>query len=212
MKKKKGIKLVIFDFDGCIANPEIIVRKVAFEMIKKYVKYDINAEKILREEGMRSFIKQSGIGYWRIPLLERKFRKKMGQEFDNVKPYEGIPFLIKHLDKDYTLGIATSNSKKNVRGFLQRYDLFNSFKFIKTNISLFTKAWWLKILIKKYGFKKYEVVMIGDEVRDIQAAKKAGIKSIAATWGLNTRKALEQSNPNYIATKPLEILDIIKKF
>ncbi len=207
----KKIKLVIFDFDGCIADVELIVKLAALDLASKYIKTKINFERVLRKEGMRSLIKKSGVSYWRIPVIVRKFRKLISKDFTLVKPYQGIKPLLQKLEKDYILGIVTSNSKPNVNKFLKRNSLDKKFKFSLTNISLFTKSWWLKRIIKKHKLQKSEVVMIGDEVRDIEAAKKAGIKSIAVTWGLNTRTLLKKSNPDYIVQRPSQIFEIIKK-
>jgi len=211
MTRKSSIKLVIFDFDGCIANVEKAVKEGSHELILKYVKTNIDVEKVARNEGMAVMIKKSGISYWRVPRMIRKFRKKIGETFSSATPYYGMPKLLSDLNKNYTVGITTSNSKSNVDKFLKKFKLTANFYFVKTNISLFTKAWWLRILIKKHGFKRNETVMIGDEIRDIEAAHKVGAKSIAVTWGLNTKKLLKQSNPDHIVDKPSDILKIINQ-
>src|SRR3989338_11979 len=211
MSGKNSIKLVIFDFDGCIANVEKAIKEGSQELILKYVKTNIDVEKIARNEGMAVLIKKSGISYWKVYKIVRKFRKIISKTIISATPYNGIPKLLSDLNKNYTVGIVTSNSKKNVNKFLKKFKLTPNFHFVKTNISLFTKAWWLWILIKKHGFKRNETVIVGDEVRDIEAANKVGVKSIAVTWGLNTKKLLKHSNPDHIVDKPSDILKIINQ-
>jgi phosphoglycolate phosphatase-like HAD superfamily hydrolase len=48
-----------------------------------------------------------------------------------------------------------------------------------------------------------------DEVRDIEAAKKSGIKSIAVAWGYNTKDALIKENPDFLVNSPDELINII---
>jgi len=203
-------KLIIFDLDGCIADTEPVVRKIILEFAPKYMKNQIDIEKVFKNEGMLPLIQKSGISYWRIPFLVRRLRKEIGKHFSNVKPFPGMIELIEELSEEHTLGIATSNSKRNVKSFLRRYKITRKFKFIQTNISIFTKSWWLQILIKRHRFRKRNAIMIGDEVRDIEAAKKVKIKSIAVTWGMNLKELLKKSNPTYMAETPKEISNIIQ--
>jgi phosphoglycolate phosphatase len=53
---------------------------------------------------------------------------------------------------------------------------------------------------------------IGDEVRDIAAARKAGIAIAAVTWGYNSRAALERAHPDYLVTRPAELLQLSDQF
>ena len=43
-------------------------------------------------------------------------------------------------------------------------------------------------IIKQNQAQKNNVFYVCDEVRDIEAARKSGIQSIAVTWGYNTRR------------------------
>ena len=60
----------------------------------------------------------------------------------------------------------------------------------------------------KQALHPSNVLYVGDEVRDIEAAKKAGIRIAAVTWGYNSKKALEAYKPDYLVTKPEELLQI----
>ena len=59
--------------------------------------------------------------------------------------------------------------------------------------------------------RKDEVVYVGDEVRDIKAAKRAGMKIIAASWGYNEREALEKYKPDLIVDRPVELIEVVEK-
>ena len=50
--------------------------------------------------------------------------------------------------------------------------------------------------------------MWGDEVRDIEAGRKAGISTIAVTWGYNDRGLLAQHDPTYLVETPADLLHI----
>lgn len=52
---------------------------------------------------------------------------------------------------------------------------------------------------------------VGDEVRDIEACQKVGIKIAAVTWGLNTKEALERYHPDSLIDKPQQLLDLVNE-
>lgn len=55
-----------------------------------------------------------------------------------------------------------------------------------------------------------QTVYIGDSMVDIQAAHRAGARSIAALWDtLADRQALEHEHPDFMAERPKQILDWI---
>jgi phosphoglycolate phosphatase len=51
--------------------------------------------------------------------------------------------------------------------------------------------------------------MIGDSASDIRHAKKAGVTSIAATWGWQSRDMLAKENPDFIVDSVRELADLI---
>ncbi|MFZ1324135.1 MAG: HAD hydrolase-like protein, partial [Candidatus Saccharimonadales bacterium] len=59
-----------------------------------------------------------------------------------------------------------------------------------------------------HGLKRKDTVYIGDETRDIQAARMAFIRAVSVTWGFNTRRILEKQRPAYLIDTPEELLSI----
>jgi len=55
------------------------------------------------------------------------------------------------------------------------------------------------------------VIYIGDEIRDVHAAQKAGVESGTVTWGFNSQELLSSANPDHIWGKPEEILAFFDK-
>lgn len=46
---------------------------------------------------------------------------------------------------------------------------------------------------------------VGDEVRDIEAAKRAGVPVVGVAWGFQTAKALESARPQFVAKTPEDL-------
>ena len=92
------------------------------------------------------------------------------------------------------MGILTSNSSQNVKEFLKNHQL-DVFDFTHSVSKFWGKSSGLKRLIRKYKLKPDHLLYIGDEIRDLEAAKKAGIRFAAVTWGYNSSKALKACHP-----------------
>ena len=64
-------------------------------------------------------------------------------------------------------------------------------------------------VVKKMGFKKEEVLYIGDSESDVMTAKNAGLKCIGCLWGFRDLDTLTKAGADYIVKNPKEILDIL---
>jgi phosphoglycolate phosphatase len=54
-----------------------------------------------------------------------------------------------------------------------------------------------------------ETVSVGDEVKDIQAARAAKIPTIAALWGAADRGAVVNEKPDYMAESVSELSELL---
>lgn len=74
---------------------------------------------------------------------------------------------------------------------------------------MFGKGRVLGHVIQKQKLHQQKVVYVGDEVRDIEAAREAGIPIVAVSWGFNSVHRLQQSQPDYVVTDPKQLLEKI---
>ncbi|MEM6765965.1 MAG: HAD hydrolase-like protein [Bacteroidota bacterium] len=208
MSKHK--KLIILDFDGTIANTPLIAVKIVNELSEEFGYSKVSAEEfgILKEKKITEIRKLTGLSWWRIPTLVRRAREQFRFHIKDVPPVAEIPEAIDALhERGYQLGILTSNTKDAVTDFLSLHQIHH-IEFIKTSKSLFGKGKLLKKIRKKSGLKKSELVMIGDEVRDIRAAHQANVDAIAVTWGFHSQEALEAVAPTHTVKTPKELLSL----
>ncbi len=63
--------------------------------------------------------------------------------------------------------------------------------------------------MKLHRFGADDVIFIGDETRDIEACKRAGIRCVAVTWGYNSEKSLAAQNPHRVFHRPEELRALI---
>jgi phosphoglycolate phosphatase len=173
----------------------------------------INSNEIdsLRDLTSTELVKYLKIPFYKIPIVLRSARKHMQNEMKNLSSFTNIPETLQVLyEMKIPLGILTSNSLENVTAWLERNKIQHLFKSIHIESNYFGKKRILQKIIKSYKIDKSQVFYIGDETRDIEAAKECDVYSIAVTWGFNSEKILSQHQPHYIARKPEDILTICK--
>jgi phosphoglycolate phosphatase len=73
--------------------------------------------------------------------------------------------------------------------------------------SIFGKAPRLKAMVRRSGIDPRNVIYVGDEVRDAEAARKAGISFGAVSWGLHRLETLCSQNPREIFVTPSELAE-----
>lgn len=175
----------------------------------EFEKLSANKIKFLMSKGAKYLISYLNIPKYKIPFLMQEIKDKLAVKIPLLHPIKGIPDLINNLyKKQVNIGILTSNSKENVELFLFNNKL-NKFSFIYHGSSLFGKDKLLKKMFKEQPINKSETVYVGDEDRDVIASKAIGIKSIAVTWGFNSKKLLLSCKPDFIADYPSDILKIL---
>ena len=92
---------------------------------------------------------------------------------------------------------------------MHHHNLEDCFDIACTQASLFGKHRMLKHCLKRYGLSAAETVYVGDETRDIAAARACGVKAIAVGWGFNSRPALLNVQPDAVATQPADLLTLL---
>lgn len=208
MDKKEYL---IFDFDGTLVNSFPTILEKFSEISGQFAEHEISANEIdvLRELPTRALIKYLGIPFYKIPNLIYQMRKLMKSEIEQMPPFEGLPNVLKILrERGFALGILTSNSKENVVNWLLSNELDTLFEFICDESSFLRKQRSIKKLLNHYEIKREHAVYIGDETRDIIAAKRNAISSVAVTWGFNSERILRKQSPDHIAKEPNDLLTI----
>jgi len=204
-------KAILFDFDGTIADTFAVAVPIFNELSREFHYRSVSEEEIpsARKMSAREIMKAFGIPVKSVPALAQKGLRMLHAKMEEISPFDGISELLHSLKQpSLALGILSSNSSDNVGLFLRKHDL-EVFDFVRCSSRLFGKAKEIRKILKENGWKKHEVLMIGDECRDIEAAQKAGIPVVAVAWGFNSREALELLNPDALVSSPSELSEFL---
>lgn len=203
--------MLFFDFDGTIANSVEVALEIIAELAPEYNLPAFSRAELLdlKNKSLPELLSLSGISIFQIPGIIIKGREKFHQKKEGVKIYPEIKRVLQTLhEAGYEMHILTSNAKKNVEYFLEVHDL-PFFSEIHTPNALLGKSKIIRKVLKKKAFSSKNIWMIGDEVRDVEAGKEAGIFSLAVNWGYNSEALLLAANPDILVETPEKMLEVL---
>jgi phosphoglycolate phosphatase len=192
-------RLAIFDFDGTLADSLDWFRASFHDVIARFDLTPVTAEELEQMRGLsaREMMARLNVSMWQLPAIISDMRKRKLAAASETSLFTGIPAMLSDLQR---LGIKTaivsSDSEASVRKVLgpttaqiTRFDC---------GAAVFGKHWKFRRVARKLGAKPAETICIGDEIRDIEAAKAAGMDSGAVAWGYALPAALQAAGPTHL--------------
>ncbi|HNT78122.1 MAG TPA: HAD hydrolase-like protein [Anaerolineae bacterium] len=204
-------RLVIFDFDGTLANSFPWMKRIFNELAEKYKIRPLTDEEehLLRGYTADQIIKHFDVPAWRIPQAIAYVRKLMAQEIHHIPLFEGIHEMLQHLaERGATLAVVSSNAEENVRQVLGPENAA-LIRYYEGGVALFGKAPKLRKVLAKSGVRPADALYIGDEIRDIEAAHEVHMAVGAVTWGYNHAEVLQAYAPEEMFASVAEIVEKI---
>lgn len=195
----------LFDFDGTLADSLAVIVEITNRLAPEFGYRPTILEEVDALKGLstRQLIRYSGIPLLKIPALVRRLRAELKFYQAPIAPCVGMPAVIRQLHaQNHRLAVITSNTPEVVHTFLAAHGLNHCFITVEGGGSLFGKGKLIAKCLAHHRLVLQETVYVGDEVRDIQAARFAGIRPIAVTWGFNSRESLVAAQPDWLVDAP----------
>jgi len=178
------IKAIIFDYDGVIAESVDVKTKAFEELYKPYGK-DIVQKVIKHHEangGVSRFEKFSiyhkkylrkDIDQLKVDELANKFSKLVLQKVIDSPYVKGVYGFISSNYRNFDFHISTGTPSDEIETIIKKKKLRKFFKDVYGSPE--KKDLHVKKILKKYSYKKKEVVFIGDALSDRDAARNNDI-------------------------------------
>lgn len=192
-------RLAIFDFDGTLADSLPWFRASFQDMITRFDLAPVGDDEMegLRAMSARQIMARLNVSMWQLPAIVSDMRTRKLAAASEISLFEGIPALLSELQRaGLKIAIVSSDSEASVRQVLglsccliTRFDC---------GASIFGKHRKFRRVARTLGATSSETICIGDEIRDIEAARAAGMDSGAVAWGYTLASALQAAGPTHL--------------
>lgn len=205
-------KLVLFDFDGVIADSFAVAFSVAQRLCARFseVSYrETFAHNVhdWHEKEITNTVHGPECNHdmdWfseYVPLFEEK-----------VRLFAGIAPIVEQLSKEYTLIVISSTITSPIQGFLEKNHLGRYFSDVMGADLHTKKTEKIKMVFEKYDTSADRCVFVTDSLGDLNEASEMSVGSIGTTWGWHSRETLLRGNPFRIVDTPAEITPAISDY
>ncbi|NVD41509.1 HAD hydrolase-like protein [Ensifer sp. HO-A22] len=200
-------EFAIFDFDGTLADTAEWFMAASNVAAARFGFRQLSLEEFkgLRAMGSREIIAHMGVPMWKLPRIATFMRQEMSSQARAIQLFPGVPDMLAGL-KSAGVGIAvvSSNGEAAIRKALG--DTAAAVDLFECGATLFGKAQHFKRVVKFAGIEPQRILAIGDEARDIEAARKARISVGAVGWGYADPTFLKSLGPDRFFDRMDEIL------
>ena len=204
-------QLVIFDFDGTLSDSGHWFLSIVDDLAERFRFRSVHPDEVegLRKRTTREVIDHLGISRWKLPLIARHVRARFGRHTDEIQLFDGVRDMLRTIDEaKVRMFVCSSNSEANVRAILGAEDSARIERFF-CGSGLFGKVRKFRQAIKASGLPPGAILSIGDETRDIDAARAVGIGAGAVLWGYANPEMLTAMQPDATFATPQDVVDYL---
>ena len=175
---------LFFDLDGTLVDNLKKLYFVYLNFLEKYHK-DGNEDEFetLNGPNIHEIINILAKKYQlkeNIEKLEDEYERLILDEFSTLSPKKGVIESLHSLKKEgYKIALVTSNSKKNIESFLNKYNfyqIFDSMTFGDEVKNAKPAPDIYELSVKKNRLDKNEILVLEDSENGIKSAENAGLK------------------------------------
>lgn len=216
---EREIKLVIFDFDGTLADTkENII--LTFQMTMKELGVEIKSRQecaatigLTLEDAFK--VLYPGMAAEKYILLRDTYRRIFKENRKILVPGlfpEVMDTLEELRRRGYLMSIASSRLSPSLHSFLEDMKIAHLFEYAVggDNVEHPKPAPDAVLqILRHYNLSAEEAFVVGDMPFDINMATNAGVKSCGVTWGNADAAQLKESGANYVIDKMSQLLEIL---
>ena len=205
-------RLAIFDSDGTLADTLPWMRSIFNELAEAhgFRRVEPHESEEFRNLHGTALLRALGLPLRKLPPVMSDMRRRMTEHAGKFSLFPGVTDMLHRLAAvGMQLAIVSSNSRENVERVLGADNVRVVGHFV-CGASLFGKAAKLRQALRQCSVQPSQAIYIGDEMRDAEAAAKAGIAFGAVTWGQHGADMLCTQKPAQIFTTVREIADKLR--
>ena len=211
------LKLLVFDWDGTLANSLETIFICKTSLAKKYG-LPLPTKELVKEALSKKFEEALKLCF---PNTTQDILGKFGQEFHAVMQqpeyqaplFPSVKLMLSNVKKQgLKLAIATSKHRQELDSALIHHDLSHMFDITCCGEEYKEKPdpLMLQHMMDKFNLQPVEALMIGDTTTDMLFATQAGIRTIGVTFGTHSPVKLMAFHPIALIDTWTQLPQVIK--
>lgn len=208
---------VLFDFDGTLVDTtEMIYQGMLHATGEVLGRNDIPRETLLANVGQPLPRQMELLDAGHAELLLESYRLHHEQNHDNlIREFPGVSESLARLrDAGVKIGVVTSKRRASVEMALRSFPALGEVVHHFVTMEETTKHKpdpepLFKGLEDLGGVPKEEAVYVGDSPFDVAAAKAAGMRNIAVSWGAFSEDTLRAAEPDHLVPDLDAVVDVL---
>jgi phosphoglycolate phosphatase len=200
----------IFDYDGVLVDSFELFMNLFLKACKNHGWNQISTKKeflYLFEGNMFEYMMNHGMSRQDILDVVLEVKEGLLTHLDDICLFPGLQETLEYLSRTHILCISTSNDTAVVKTYLKKQHLTVFDEVFGSDIHP-SKIKKIELIKQRYPADEY--AYIGDTIGDIKEGKKAGVKTVAVTWGWHTKQQLQQANPDVLIDQVADLKTIPK--
>lgn len=139
-------------------------------------------------------------------LLARYRQIYLARRHGATRVYPGVAEMLAALPG--LKSTATTKSSETARNVLEQFGLLRYFDHVQGTDGFPSKPAPDVILksIEKFGVRPEDCLLVGDAAPDMEAGRRAGVRTCAVTWGYGDREQMQAHRPDFWIESPAELL------
>jgi phosphoglycolate phosphatase len=203
--------LAILDLDGTLADSLPWFRGHVNDVADRFGFRRVAEEDIgpLRRAGTREILARLEVPRWKLPMIARYMRRLKAAHLAEIPLFPGAGAMLRALrEGGVRLALVSSDLETNARAQLGGANaaLISDFA---CGASLFGKAAKFRRVVRLAGVAPASAIAIGDEVRDIEAARAVGLACGAVAWGYAAPETLRALEPDLLFERMEDIARVL---
>lgn len=208
-----SMALILFDFDGALADTLGDLLQFGQEACDELgVKHTVTREDLNALEVMSfaTYGAQLEVPNEFLDEFVRRCLAKFGEKKSPPAIFKGLDKVVRELSARHHAAIVTGNSSENVKTFLSAHRLDDCIRAVYGVDLPGSKAEKISLARNHFAAGSEAVCMVGDSASDIRAAREAGVKCIAVSWGHQSSETLRRAKPDALVHSPDELQSVIE--
>jgi pyrophosphatase PpaX len=210
------LSAVLFDFDGTLVDTtEMIHQSMRHAASSVLGRDDISRETLLANVGQPLPRQMELIDTERAELLLEAYRSHHEQHHDTlIGEFPGVEESLARLGSaGIKVAVVTSKRRLSVEMALKNFpalrNVVDRFVTLEDTTEHKPNPEPLFRALELLGVPKERAAYVGDSPFDVEAAKAAGLASVAVSWGAFSEDRLREAEPDHLVTDIRSAVDVL---